>query len=44
MLRKQHQRLLEMWESHEIDDHLFNLLEHELDLEEAHLARAQLNY
>lgn len=42
ILHRQRQRLLEMWKKHEIDDHLFNLLEHELDLEEAYLGRAKI--
>jgi monovalent cation/hydrogen antiporter len=36
------EELLRMWEKQEIDDQLFRQLEHELDVEESHIARAEL--
>ena len=42
VLQAQRRKLLEMWENQEIDDKLLNLLEHELDVEEIHIARAEL--
>ena len=42
VLQVQRNELLAMWEKEEIDDHLFRKLEHELDVEESHIARAEL--
>lgn len=38
----QRKELLTMWKRHEIDDKLFKQLEHELDVEESHIARVEL--
>lgn len=43
VLQKQRKELLEMWESGDIDDQLLRLIEHQLDIEESHLTRAQLS-
>lgn len=40
VLRKKRECLLAMWEKNEINDHLLNTLEREIDLEEAYSARA----
>ncbi len=42
VIQEQRKQLLEMWERQEIDDKLLNLLEHELDVQETHIARIQL--
>lgn len=42
VLQIQRYELISMWEKEEIDDHLFRQLEHELDVEESHIARAEL--
>jgi CPA1 family monovalent cation:H+ antiporter len=42
IINAQRKHLLEMWRRFEIDDKLLVLLEHELDLEETRLARADL--
>lgn len=42
VLREQRKKLLQIWERLEIDDKLLNQIEHELDLQETHLARAEL--
>lgn len=42
IIQAQRQKLLQLWESFEVDDKLLNQLEHELDLEETHHARAEL--
>lgn len=42
VLQAQRRKLLEIWEKQEIDDKLLTLLEHELDVEEIHNARAEL--
>ncbi|WP_068471020.1 Na+/H+ antiporter [Candidatus Protochlamydia phocaeensis] len=42
ILRIQRIHLIEMWERHEIEDGLLNLLERELDIEETQVARAEL--
>jgi monovalent cation/hydrogen antiporter len=36
------EELFNMWQKQEIDDRLFRQLEHELDVEESHIARAEL--
>jgi len=38
----QRKELLALWESQGIDDKLFRQLEHELDVEESHIARAEI--
>lgn len=38
----QRKRLLKMWENEKIDDNLFKFLSHELDVEEAHFTRAEI--
>jgi CPA1 family monovalent cation:H+ antiporter len=38
----QRNALLQLWEKQEIDDRLFRQLEHELDVEESHVARVEL--
>jgi CPA1 family monovalent cation:H+ antiporter len=43
IIQAQRNLLLELWEKFEIDDHLLSHLEQELDLEEIHLARAELH-
>lgn len=40
VLLKKREYLLRMWENNEIDDHLFNMLENEIDLEESNFVRA----
>lgn len=42
VIHEQRKKLLEMWERLEIDDKLLNRLEHELDVEETHVTRAEL--
>lgn len=42
VFQAQRKELLAMWEKQEVDDHLFRQLEHELDVEESHIARAEL--
>lgn len=42
VIHAQRKQLLEMWERLEIDDKLLGRLEHELDMEETHIARAEL--
>lgn len=42
VFQAQRNELLEMWEKQEIDDRLFRQLEHELDVEESHIARANI--
>lgn len=42
VFQAQRNELLAMWERQEIDDKLFRQLEHELDVEESHIARAEL--
>ena len=42
VFKAQREELLNMWEKQEIDDRLFRWLEHELDVEESHIARAEL--
>ena len=41
-LRKQRQRLLEIWQEGTIDDKTHSMIEHELDLEDVNMARAEL--
>lgn len=42
VFQAQRNLLVEMWDKQEIDDKLFRELEHELDIEESHIARANL--
>lgn len=42
ILKEQRKKLVEIWERLEIDDKLLTQLEHELDLQETHVARAEL--
>lgn len=42
IIQGQRKKLFEIWENFEIDDALLNQLEHELDLEQTRLARAEL--
>lgn len=42
VLQAQRQLLLAMWEREEIDDRILIYLEHELDVEETHLGRAEI--
>lgn len=42
IFKAQRRELLAMWERQEIDDKLFQQLEHELDVEESHIPRAEL--
>lgn len=42
VIKEQRKKLFEIWEKLEINDKLFSLLEHELDLEETNIARADL--
>lgn len=42
VIRKKRERLLELWQKNEINDRLFDIIERELDLEDAHQARAEL--
>lgn len=42
VFKAQREELLNMWEKQEIDDRLFRQLEQELDIEESHIARAEL--
>lgn len=42
ILNKKRYHLIEMWKKNEINDVLFNILEYEIDLEEAYLARRQI--
>lgn len=42
VIQEQRKKLFEIWEQLEIDDKLLSQLEHELDLEETHIARAEL--
>lgn len=42
VIQEKRKKLFEIWERFEIDDKLLIQLEHELDLEETHLARAEL--
>ena len=42
VFKAQHSELIDMWEKQEIDDKLFRELEHELDVAESHIARAEL--
>lgn len=42
IIQEQRKKLLELWEQMEFDDQLLIHLEHELDLEETHIARAEL--
>lgn len=42
VIQEQRKKLFEIWERLEIDDKLLIQLEHELDLEETHFARAEL--
>jgi monovalent cation/hydrogen antiporter len=41
-IQEQRKKLLEIWERMEIDDKLLHQLEHELDLDELHILRAEL--
>lgn len=43
IIEEQRKKLLEVWEQFEIDDKILNRIEHELDLSEIHLARAEIN-
>lgn len=43
VIQTQRQELFKMWERLEIDDKTLRQLEHDLDIEETHLARAELN-
>lgn len=43
ILQEQRKKLVEIWERVEIDDKLLNEIEQELDLEEIHMARAELS-
>jgi len=43
VFQAQRSDLLAMWEKQEIDDKLFRQLEHELDVEESHIARAEIS-
>ncbi|MBS0654609.1 MAG: Na+/H+ antiporter [Verrucomicrobia bacterium] len=42
VIQSQRHMLLEMWERLEIDDKLFHQMEHELDVQESHIVRAEL--
>lgn len=42
VIKTKRKKLLELWEQDEIDDKLLNQLEHEIDLEETHTARAEI--
>lgn len=42
IIQQKRKKLLEIWERLEIDDRLLSQMEHELDLEETHFARAEL--
>lgn len=42
VIQEQRKKLLEIWEQLEIDDRLLNQIEHELDLSEIQLARAEI--
>lgn len=42
VIQEKRRRLFVLWESQEIDDALLSKLEHELDLEETHVTRAEL--
>jgi len=42
IVRKQRESLVQMWRKNEIDDDLMSRLERELDLEESHLARGEI--
>jgi Na+/H+ antiporter len=42
VIQEQRKKLVEIWERLEIDDKLLNQLEHELDLEETRMTRAEL--
>ncbi len=42
VIKEQRKQLLKIWEQHNIDDKLLSHLEHELDLEETSIARAEL--
>lgn len=42
VLRKKRERLIQMWEDNEISDPVFAALEHELDLEESYIVRADI--
>lgn len=42
VIQEQRKKLFELWERLEIEDKLLGQLEHELDLEETHVARAEL--
>lgn len=42
IIQEQRKKLFEIWEHLEIDDALLSHLEHELDLEEVHIARGEL--
>jgi len=43
VFQAQRKELLKMWEKQEIDDRLFRQIEHELDVEETHMVRAELS-
>ena len=43
VIQEKRKKLFEIWERLEIDDKLLTQLEHELDLDETHIARAELN-
>ena len=43
ILQEKRKMLFEIWERLEIDDKLLTQLEHELDLDETSIARAELN-
>lgn len=42
VIQEQRKKLIEIWEELEIDDRLLHQIEHELDLSEIHLARAEI--
>ena len=42
VIQEMRKKLLELWENFDVDDKLFAQIEHELDLEETRLARAEL--
>lgn len=42
VIKEKREKLFELWERFEVDDKILSLLEHELDLEETHIARAEL--
>jgi hypothetical protein len=42
VMQEKRKKLFELWGSLEIDDRLLTQMEHELDLEETHMTRAEL--